>query len=381
MSDHSVPLLDLTHGVAQRASTWRFELLDRDLQVIDELEVDRDQPPTLRVDTGRSVKRTLDGLDLDTDVIDLVDPIAHRLRVSMILEDETTWPQGIFLFSDASRVAVSLGIEVGSFNLVDQTLIVDQQASWSTSMGPGDVITDGIIQQLDLFPISYEIVESGAIVTPEQETLNWAAGTSRLQIINDLCKMIGYHELYFDHEGLARVGPMPNPETTPHEETLMYPIEQGRVYLGSIVRSNDLLELPNRFTVVNTGANQQSVWGVYDIPASAPHSAANRGFIVTHVEQVQGIETNQQAYDAARALARESRFAYETVEFSGPPDPRHDTYDVVHFEQEHFDPLAPPDVDPRREHFLETSWSYQLRDGAEMKHVLRRTYEAEAEDV
>lgn len=367
MSEHSVPLLDLTHGVSQRASTWHFELLDRDFQVIDELEVDRTDPPTLRVDTGRDIKRTLDNVQLSSD-IDLVDPIGHRLRLVMELEDGTRWPQGVFLFSDVSRVVVSLGIEVGSFNLVDQTLIVDQQASWSTSVGPGDVITDEIIRQLNLFPITYEIIESGAVVTPEQETLNWSAGTSRLRIINDLCMMVGYHELYFDHEGVAHVGPMPNPDTTPHEQTLFYPTEHGRTYLGSVVRSNDLLELPNRFTVVNTGANQQSVWGVYDIPASAPHSAANRGFIVTHVEQVQGIETNQQARDAARALARESRFAYETVEFSGPPDPRHDTYDVVSFETE-------------LDHYLEISWSYLLREGSEMKHVIRRTYEAEEEEV
>lgn len=362
MSDPT-PLFDLV-SVAQRASTWRFELLDNDLQVLEELTVDRDNPPALRVDTDRSNKRSLDSLRLPPGVVDLVDPIGHRLQVHMVLEDGTTWPQGIFLFSDLSRLVMTRGLDIGSLSLVDQTLIVDQQASWSTAMRPGDAITDGIRRQLDMFPIRYEIVDSGAIVTPEQETLNWAAGTSRLKIVNDLCKMIGYHELYFDNFGVGQVGPMPNPATTAPEGTLFYP-EGGRTYLGTTVKSNTILELPNRFTVVNSGANQQSVWGVYDVPASAPHSAAKRGFIITHVEQMQGIETNQQAYDAARALAREGRFAYETIEFSSPPDARHDTYNVIGFEDE-------------TDRSLEISWRYSLQDGSDMRHIIRRVYENDA---
>lgn len=352
-------LLDLT-SVTQRQATWRFTLLDVALKPLGEVEVDRTSPPTLSVDTSRSVKRTCAGITLTPGTISDVDVISERVAVTMILEDGSEWPQGVFLFSDVSRFAFTAGLEVGAVNLVDQLLIVDQQLDRSFVMRPGDSITDGIISLLVPLPVTVVIDPSSAVVSPAQEAISWPSGTSRLRVINELATQIGYHELFFDNDGIGQLHLVPNPETATDEDVLIYPVGR-RTYFGSVTRSTDLLELPNRFVVVNNGATDTPVFGLYDIPDTAPHSAVNRGFVISHVEQLQGINTNADAQRAALSLARSWRWAYETVEFAGPPDPRHDTYDVVEFE----------DV-----RYLELGWSLPLVEGSEMRHTLRRTYEA-----
>lgn len=363
MSHVGNDLLDVTASVTRRAASWRFELVDRFFDNPRTLLVDRDQPPSIRTDTSRAIKRTLEGLRLLPGVIDEVDLIKDRLLVWMVLEDGTEWPQGAFLFTDAIRGRLTSGVDIGALSLADQNLIVDQQASTTITVRPGQRITSAIETQLGLFPIRYQLTSSGTVVSTEQEALTWAAGTSRLRVINELAAMIGYHELYFDNDGVAQMHPMPDPDATSPDKVLSHP--QG-IYLGSLTQSSNLLDLPNRFTVVNNGASQTAIYGIYDLPASAPHSAANLGYIRTHVEMMQGIDTPQQAKAAARALARSYRFADETLEFSTAPDPRHDHYNVM-------------EIDDIR--YLEINWSLTCAEGSDHRHTVRRTYGEDEETV
>lgn len=359
MTNLEIPLDML--AVSQRASSWRFDLLDQQLVNLGPLEIDRSSPPTMSCDTSRSIKRSMTGFVLTPNVINDVNVIQDRVRVTMVLDNGSTWRQGVFLFSDLSRAVVTAGLEIRTLSLVDQGLIVDQQTDVSISFTPGTLITSAIQSVVATLPVTINVVSNGSVVTPSAEAIAWPAGTSRLRIVNELAAMLGYHELYFDNEGIGQLGPMPDPETAPESEWLNY-ISGGRVYLGSMTRSTDILEMPNRFVVINNGATEVPITGRYDVPASAAHSAANRGFVVTRVEQMQGISSVAEANAAARALSREWRYAFETVEFSGPPDPRHDTYDIVNLENERF---------------LEMSWSMSLAEGSEMRHVVRRTYEGE----
>lgn len=353
------PVLDM--DLPARQASWRFDLVTPELTVLGELEVDRDSPPQLSVDTSRSVKRTLTGVRLPPNVINEVDVVKDRVKLTMVLNDGSEWPQGVFLFSDVSRLVVTQGLDIGLLSLVDQLLIVDQQTTRSISYEPSKQITVAIGELLAELPIAFTVVPAGAVITPSAEAISWPAGTSRLRIINELATMIGYHELFFDNTGRGQLALMPNPEEALESIVLMYPLG-GRTYLGSTTRSTNLLELPNRFMVLNNGAGDIPISAIYDVPASAPHSFANRGFYIAHVEQLQGIATVSDAQSAAQSLARLWKFPFETVEFSSPPDPRHDTYNVVDFEGVRF---------------LELSWSMSLVDGSEMRHVLRRTYEAQ----
>lgn len=361
-------LLDLV-AVSQRAATWRFDLVDSNRQVIERnLAVSKSQVPTISVDVSRAMKRTLSGIQLTPGVLDDINIIKDRLAVTMVLHDGTEWPQGVFMFSDVSKVILSSfmvdgqleRLEVPSLNMVDQCLIVDQQLDHAVAFGPGTVITTAITSLLMELPIEFEVDPAGAVISATQEAVAWPAGTSRLKAINDLAAMVGYHELFFDNTGKGQLHLMPNPNTAPDSAVVHYPVG-GRTYIGRTTLSTNLLDLPNRFVVVNTGAGTTSVSGTYDIPASAPHSAANFGFYKAHVEGIQGVNTNTDARLAAQSMARSWQYAYETLEFAGPPDPRHDHYDVLDYEGDRY---------------LELAWSMQCQDGSPMSHSARRTYEA-----
>lgn len=370
MSIPSNALLDM-QAVSQRAASWQFDLLDQGRQVIGEnLEIDREQVPTLTVDTSRSIKRTLTGIRLNPGLLDEIDIIKNRIRVTMVLGDESRWNQGIFMFSQVSQAIISSfgpgdRLTIPALNCVDQLQIVDQAVDYSIAYGPGKVITDAITELLSELPIEFDVTPSGTVVAVGMEAIAWPAGTSRLRIVNELATMIGYHDLFFDNNGTGQCHPMPDPEAQDDNQVINYPIG-SRAYLGTALQSTNLLELPNRFIVINTGANQTTVVGIYDVPASAPHSFENRGYRRTHVEQIQGVDTAADARVAARALARSWRFPFETFEFSGPPDPRHDHYSVFEWEGTRY---------------LELNHSMPCQDGANHRHVGRRTYEAGAGEV
>lgn len=357
-------LLDLESP--NRGASWRFDLYDG-FDLLGTLTlVDRDSPPNLTVDISRSIKRTLTGLSLAPNEIDEINVVRWSLKLIMELSDGTEWSQGVFRWADVSRPIFSSKNGVtftgGECSLVDQLMIIDQQLDRSVSYAPGTVITTAISELLAELPITYTIQSSTATITPTAEAIAWSIGTSRLKVINELALMIGYHELFFDNNGTARLGPMPDPLAVPDEQVLSYPTG-SRIFLGTLTRSTNLLDLPNRFIVVNNGATSVPVYGSYDIPHDAPHSFENRGFFVTHVEQLQGVASQADAQFAAESLGREWRFPFETVEFSGPPDPRHDHYNIIELDGERF---------------FELSWAMSLRDGSDMRHVARRTYGAQS---
>ena len=351
-------LLDL-NGVSSRAASWVFELYEAGNSLGTLQLLDRQAPPALTVDVSRAIKRTLTGLSFLPDEVADINVIKASIKLSMQLSDGTMWPQGVFLFSDVSRNVVTnkngITFSIGEASLVDQLLIVDQELDRSVSYSPGTVITDAIGSLLAELPITYEIQPSSAQVNTA-EAISWTIGTRRLRIINELAMMIGYHDLYFDNNGMGRLGPVLDPDTVPDDQILMYRIGQ-RTFLGSVTRSTNILDLPNRFVVVNNGPTDVPVVGTYDIPPGAPHSFENRGFFVTRVELSQGIASDADADYAALQLSKQWRFPFETIEFSGPPDPRHDHYQIVDFEGQRL---------------LELNWNMTLVDGSDMTHTLRR---------
>jgi hypothetical protein len=339
-------------------ATFGFELTDQGGGRLGDLMVSRDLPGTLSMDTSQPMKRTLRGLLLPLGELADVDTIRDRVRLTMTL-DGVLQKLGLYLFTSPSEEALTAPIlsSAGSFahlDFVDQLLIVDQLTSTAYSIAPGANITDFLVTLAGTLPVAIDITPSGAVVG--DEALTWPPATSALAIFNQCATMLGYHELYFGNDEIGHLGPMPDPLSASDNDVMKY---DGRVARPSATRENSLLDVPNRFIVVGSGATQQAIVGIYDVPADAPHSFVNRGFYVTYSEQQQGIATVAQANDAAAALARQRSFAYETLTFGSPINPLHDHYNVVELEFTRY---------------LEMSWSYQLKAGAVMQHVVRKTY-------
>lgn len=350
------PVLDLD-GISQRQSTFRFELLDAGLQSLGDVEV---LAPGVSIENNinRKIKRTLNNIEFSPSDAQEINTLVNRLRVWMITQDGLQWPLGIFVFSDMSQVPLDASTSFWSGSMTDQLIILDQPTSRTYSFAPGKLIVqaiaemlEGVIPEWTTAPVGTQI--SGA------ESMTWPPGTTRLDIINDLCAAAGLYSLFFDNAGIARAIQVPDLEGD--DPNLIYgglPGQQ-KVYRDSIVLTDDLLSAPNRYVVVNNGMTNSPVIGFWDIPSTAPNSKENRGFVVAQVTDKQGIESNAAAEEAAKAIGQADYNTYSWATFDAAPDPRHDTFDIVGWDGIRY---------------REQSWTLECVEGGNHRHELRRIY-------
>ena len=191
------------------------------------------------------------------------------------------------------------------------------------------------------------------------DTVSWPAGTRRGYVVEQLALDGDWFPPWFDHNNVMRWIRTFDPATA----VPTFDFDTGnKVFRAKVTTSDNLIDAPNRFVVISNGissigANSSPVVGVYDIPSSAPHSAANRGFVFAKTESRQLFNLDQ-----AKAVAKnlgQQQTLFETLNINTAPDPRHDSYDVIRWQGVNW---------------LEIEWSLPLIEGAEMTHVARRAY-------
>lgn len=346
------PVLDLAPWVGQRTASFRFELFDgvnglrKGL-----LHPLADQPTSLAHDTTRTIKRSLT-LNLGIADTTRVDIIRDRIDLFMIIKG-VDYPLGRYMFTDSVDAQWTSG-QLGSYTLTDEMFIVDQALEHSFSPVANMSVEAAITELLDELPQIRYLIEPSALIAAG----SWAAGTSRAQAINDLCVQGGYFTPWFDNAGMMRIIQAFDPADRVNDLNLDI---GNQVVRGTVANSDDLLTAPNRFIVISNGSTGDAAAlpavGVYDVPSSAPHSIQNRGFVIPDVRDMQ-LSTQNAAQTAARTIGL-TETVFETVNLSTAPDPRHDGYDVVHW---------------NGEHWLELAWTLTLREGAPMAHVMRKAY-------
>lgn len=341
------------HGIGLRATSYRFDLLDNDEAVIGALHPVRDEglTPVITHDRSRLIMRDMTNLNLAPDETAHVNPLSDRVRPWMLLEDGSEHPLGVFIFAEASAPHYSYGRTLSS-SLVDKSIILDQPLDHSVSVSAGWYVRPIILALFAEVDVDVAVDSSGVTFGGP---MSWAAGTSRMQVIVDLCTVAGYMPPFFHHTGVCHVHQFIDPDD--HDVDVSYG-EGHNIYAASPVETNDLLRTPNRVVMVGNDANNTPVVGSYDVPAGSPFSFEVRGFRVVEVIQQQGLESNATAAAAARTYAL-TRHVFEHVSFSGPPDPRHDGHTVV---------------DYLGEHWLESQWSLPLTAHGPMTHTLQKVY-------
>lgn len=349
----STASLDLEPWIGQRSATYRFALFDG---VTGESKGDihplREDVPSLSHDTTRTIKRTLT-MSLGVTDSALINPVRDRVRVYMVLGG-VEYPLGRYMFSD-STVAQWTSGELASCSLMDEMFIVDQPMENAFSVITGYVDVNSTMARLmqPLPQITYDFEQAS-----QSAAGGWAAGTSRAKVLSELCTQGGFFAPWFDNDGTLRA----IQAFDPADKLPTIDLDEGnRVIRGTVANSNDLLDAPNRFVVISNGATgiqaQAPTYGIYDVPNSAPHSILNRGFVIPDVRDLQ-TATGSSATVAAKAIGIAST-VFERVNLDTPPDPRHDSYDVIRWQGELW---------------LELSWSMSLIEGGTMSHVMRKAY-------
>jgi hypothetical protein len=344
-------------GIDQRIDSFRFEVLDKNLTIIGEVGVEN-SGVTIENNINREIKRQINNLRIPPADGNEINILTDRIRPYMVMQDNSQWPLGVFVFSDSSTIPMTGTVGFSETTLLDQAIELNQPLNRSYAFRPGTNIGTAMERILEASTISQFEVEPGGAVIRGTEWVAWPAGTTRLEILNDLAETCGCYSLFFDNTGVARVIEVPDLAST--DATLRYGSteeDEKRVVEGSIVITDDLISAPNRYIVINSALTEKAVVGFWDIPATSPNSIANIGRVVAHVTDKQGVDTDAEATKAAKAVGQADFNTFSWATFDAAPDPRHDTFDIVSWEGVNY---------------REQSWTLTL--GGTMRHELRRIF-------
>ncbi|MEH1014596.1 hypothetical protein V6U90_15980 [Micromonospora sp. CPCC 206060] len=346
-------LLDLPPYMGQRSASYRFDLVDGRTGVArGTLRPLRDSAPSLSHDSTSTIPRRLSGVTLGVADASRIRPLTDRIAVAMVLGDvaRSTFPLGRYMVADAAELVTSAG-STAPLTLFDEMFLVDQEMDTGFDAG-GQLVDQAVARLVDGLPIG----ELHLDATEYTSVGAWSPGTSRASALRDLATSGGYLAPWFDHRGRLRLRRTFDPGA---QRATVDLDASRRVVRGSISRVSGLLTAPNRFVVVSNdpGSGAEPVVGTYDVPASAPHSIAQRGYVVPRTFDAQ-VPSQAQATVYARTLGLQQT-VYESVELSTPADPRHDGWAVVRWDGARW---------------LETGWTMPLVPGGLMRHTLRRAY-------
>lgn len=355
------PLLDLFTYRGQRTERFVYQLINGVTNApLGWITPEKGQSPTLSHSTTQAIKRRL-SLSLGVSDTTEINPITDRILPFMIVGG-VTWPLGRYMFTDETDFLTTGGGR-GTFTLLDEGFIIDQpldtaftapQSEFSASISISIAVTVGVLALLDT--VVYPIVGRDVEYTPFPAIGSWSAGQTRGQILDAYATQGDYFPYWMDNTSKFRMIRTKDPGTSIPD----FDFDAGnKIKRDSISLTSDVLTAPNRFVVIsNSGtALNEAIVGSYDIPPSAPHSIANRGFVIPRTENLQ-VDTVMQANAAARNIGIRNT-VYERVSLRTALDPRHDSFNIVRF---------------NGDNWLELGWSMELTPGGDMEHTMRKAY-------
>lgn len=341
------PVLDLDPWVGQRQASFRFQRINGITgENLNEIHPIRNA--TLTHDTSRTIKRQL-SMSLDRVDTATVNVVSDRILLYMTFPNGVEYPLGRYMFTDNSREVFTSG-SLANVTLNDEMFLVDQQIERGV-LGSGKSINNLILEIVDELPVTLALTSS-----PFTSSENWGIGTGRGQILESLSISGDYFSPWFGNDGEMHFIRTFDPAAQVPD----FDWDEGnKVSRDGIVETDDLLTAPNRFIVISNAADDpdNEVVGTADVPSSAPHSIANRGFVIPEVQDLQ-LSSGSQAKAVAEGIAQRLTVV-ERVSVTTAPDPRHDSYNVIRW---------------RGEQWLELAWGLDMSGGGLMSHLLRKAY-------
>jgi hypothetical protein len=347
------PLLDLAPWMGQRQCTYRFNLINgasgENLGTITPIRT-----ATLTHDTSRVIKRQLNLAFGRTDAA-AINPITDQVAVTMVFPNGAEYPLGRFLFTDATYQRFTIGV-LSNTVLNDHMYIVDQpiERGFGSRLISNSIlppVSRVILEALVDLPIKVEIEYSSFLSTD-----SWSIGARRGQIIETLALVGDYFSPWFDFSNTMRFIRSFDPAKVIPD----FDWDAGnQVMRNSITESANVLNAPNRFVVTSNSAINPDIptFGSVDVPANAPNSFEKRGFRLVQVTNLQATSSDQCVAIARNLMERQN--LVQTTTLTTAPDPRHDSYNVVKWQDAQW---------------LELSWALPLQAGEPMTHTLRRSF-------
>ena len=220
-----------------------------------------------------------------------VDWLTARIRPVVTIAGYGDTALGVFLAAEAPESWGDTG-RVWAIKLLDKCTILDQDAvDEAYALAAGAVVTDEVVTLIE------STGETNIAVTPSSATLVnplvWPAGTTKLQIVNDLLSTINYFSLFCNGDGQFRGEPYVKPASRP----VVWSFLDGSdcIYLPGLTKDVDLFAIPNKVIAITQGDGDTAALtstATNTDPAS-PYSTVSRGRTITYV--VAGVEAADQA--------------------------------------------------------------------------------------
>lgn len=313
-------------------------------------------------DVHRSASFTL----IEGDTIDYQrDRIKPVVRLMMPDGGVVDWPQGVFLLSSPDRVLSPDTSVARTVTAYDQTVLLQGDSVGDRySIAAGTLYTTAIAAAVAGYGFTTNIAASTKTLPV---TIDWAGGTSKLTIVNDLLAAINYRAAWFDENGVFQAVPYVLPDTV--VPGYIYATDETSTLVGDITQSLDLFNIPNRWVLVVSEADRPVLTSTYtNTSATSPTSTVSRGRTVTKYDTGQTAADQATLDGLAARMAFEDSQVYETVGFTTALMPFHSDLDVVGVS---VNGLALGSVK-----FQEVGWSMSLAVGGSMSHTVRRTVSA-----
>lgn len=220
-----------------------------------------------------------------------VDWLSARIRPVVTVEGYGDTALGVFLVSEAPESWGDTG-RVWSVKLLDKNTILDQDAvDAAYALDAGTVVTTAIVALIE------STGEANIAITPSAATLVnplvWPAGTTKLQIVNDLLSTINYFSLFTNGDGQYRGEPYVKPASRP----TVWDFLDGSdcIYLPTLTKDVDLFAIPNKVIAITTGDGTTAALTstATNTDATSPYSTVSRGRTITYVAS--GVEAADQA--------------------------------------------------------------------------------------
>lgn len=267
---------------------------------------------------------------------------------------------GLFLLTTAPRTIDVSGAVIRSVQAYDLAqILADDKVSTRYTVTAGTNYITAVKALLDGAGITAQNLTATSKTLPA--TKDWAPGTSKLEIINDLLAAVNYNSLWFDENGVAVASPYMTPAERASEYT--YANDSESVMFPEAEQSLDLWNVPNKWVLVVSESDRTVISSEYtNTNPDSPTSTVSRGRTIVDYRTVDA-DSQASLDDLVERAAFESSQVYEAVQFGTAVMPFHSHNDVFTLEYTDLGIAAK---------YSEVYWGFELKAGATMKHVIRR---------
>lgn len=318
------------------------------------------EPPVVTMDTAAEIKMRMSGMFLLNPEADFFN---DTIRPWLIL-DGVEYPVGEYVVGTVDETwtdgATSLAIEA-----YDAALLLQQWTIEDFHYIPAGERYENAIQSfLQRADIKRAIIDpTDEVFLTDRE--DWEPGTPFLTIINTLLSEIGYDDVWFDLNGIARLRAYTPPSAANITHT--YRSGENSLLLPHFTRTLDIYSAPNVFNAVVNNPEYPSVLSATaenDSLASALSIPRRERRIVAPTVELDNIASQAALQAHVDKIKFESMKADEIIAFETAAVPTHSVGDVISLS---IDEAGLSGV------YAETGWTLTLGPGVPMQHTARRT--------